>query len=371
MNFSYWENKWWVGKTDFLIIGSGITGLTTSIFLKEKFPNSSIRILERGITPWGASTKNAGFACFGSPSEILSDIEEQGLQKTMKLVEKRWEGLQELIRITKNHIGLEPNGGYEIFTDSQSDLSQKCFDNIASINNELNSIIGENVYECAENTFGFNGVDKIIRINFEAQIDTGLMMKSLYEKALEVGVDVLFGAEYLSYERVGNELIVELKGGMKLKCDQLIFCNNGFASELTKIKVKPARAQVLITKPISNLRIKGTFHMDEGFYYFRNIDNRILFGGGRNLDFNAEETTEMECSDQIITELERLLKEVILPDTNFEVDYHWAGIMGVGESKEPIIQKIEEGVYCGVKLGGMGVAIGSLVGKELSELIEY
>lgn len=371
MNFSYWENKWWVGKTDFIVIGSGITGLTTSIFLKEKFPNSSIRVLERGITPWGASTKNAGFACFGSPSELLSDIESQGLEKTMKLVERRWRGLLELIRITENKIGIEPNGGYEIFTESQSQLSQKCFDNIDSINKELKSIIGESVYEGAENIFGFKGVDKMIRINYEAQIDTGLMMKSLYEKALELGVDILFGAEYKDYERANGELAVELTGGMKLKTDQLIFCHNGFASELTGNKVKPARAQVLITKPVSNLKIKGTFHMDEGFYYFRNIDDRILFGGGRNLNFEEEETTEMECSDQIVSELKRLLKDVILPDSNFEVDYHWAGIMGVGYSKEPIIQKIEDGVYCGVKLGGMGVALGSLVGKELSELIEY
>ena len=56
--------------------------------------------------------------------------------------------------------------------------------------------------------------------------------------------------------------------------------------------MQPARAQVLITKPIKNLQIKGTFHLDKGYYYFRNIDNRILFGGGRNLDFKTEETSE-------------------------------------------------------------------------------
>ena len=49
---------------------------------------------------------------------------------------------------------------------------------------------------------------------------------------------------------------------------------------------------MLITKPIKNLHIKGTFHLDKGYYYFRNIDDRILFGGGRNLDFKTEETTE-------------------------------------------------------------------------------
>jgi hypothetical protein len=35
--------------------------------------------------------------------------------------------------------------------------------------------------------------------------------------------------------------------------------------------VKPARAQVLITEPIDNLDVRGTFHLDCGYYYFRNI----------------------------------------------------------------------------------------------------
>ena len=49
---------------------------------------------------------------------------------------------------------------------------------------------------------------------------------------------------------------------------------------------------MLITKPLENLHFRGTFHLDKGYYYFRNIDQRILFGGGRNLDFETEETTE-------------------------------------------------------------------------------
>ena len=65
-----------------------------------------------------------------------------------------------------------------------------------------------------------------------------------------------------------------------------------------------------------------------------------------------------------------LLKEVILPNTPFEVDHTWAGIMGVGETKKPIIKKVDKNVYCGVRLGGMGVALGTLVGKELSELLD-
>jgi glycine/D-amino acid oxidase-like deaminating enzyme len=373
MNFSYWENKHFVTQSDVTIVGAGITGLTTAVFLKTKYPAKTISVLERGLTPWGASTKNAGFACFGSISELLSDIEKIGESKTISLVEKRWKGLNELRSLLSDDgIGLINNGGYELFTKNQSQLAGKCEKKLDYINQLIHPIFKEKVFHLTQNTFEFNRVDQIIKCKHESQVDTGLMMKSLVKKAKEIGVEIFFGANIEKYEKETYHIRLLIEGGMSFKTRKLIICSNGFAkSILPTLNVKPARAQVLITKEIPNLKIKGTFHMEEGFYYFRNIDNRILFGGGRNLDLVAEETTEMETTDKIIGKLKEYLDSVILPNVQYEVDYSWAGIMGVGQDKDPIIQEVEDSVYCGVKFGGMGVALGTLVGKELSEMIEF
>ena len=45
------------------------------------------------------------------------------------------------------------------------------------------------------------------------------------------------------------------------------------------------------------------------------------------------------------------------------------GIMGVGNQKKAIVKQTSQNIFCGIRLGGMGVAIGSLVGKELAELL--
>nr|MCH9661765.1 FAD-dependent oxidoreductase [Bacteroidota bacterium] len=58
-----------------------------------------------------------------------------------------------------------------------------------------------------------------------------------------------------------------------------------------------------------------------------------------------------------------------LPTTAFEIDTQWSGIMGVGSQKKPILRQLEPNVYCGVRLGGMGVAIGSTIGKRLAEFV--
>ena len=158
-------------------------------------------------------------------------------------------------------------------------------------------------------------------------------------------------------------------GDFTFKTKNILFATNGFANELTAGAVHPARAQVLITEPIENLDIKGTFHLDKGYYYFRNIGNRILLGGGRNLDFDTENTSEFGQTEIIQKKLEQLLKEVILPNQNFQIAHRWSGIMGIGNSKNPIVTQLSNNVYCGVRLGGMGVAIGSLIGTELADLV--
>ena len=58
-----------------------------------------------------------------------------------------------------------------------------------------------------------------------------------------------------------------------------------------------------------------------------------------------------------------------MPHTHFEIDQRWSGIMGVGNKKTAITKQLSNNVFCGVRLGGVGVAIGTTVGIELAELI--
>ncbi|MBO2543691.1 FAD-binding oxidoreductase [Salegentibacter sp. BDJ18] len=371
MNLSYWETKTWFSNIDFCIIGSGITGLNCALSLKERFPKSKILILERGILPNGASTKNAGFACFGSVSEILDDLNSHSEEEVLQLVQKRLKGLKLLRKnLGDQNIRYKEYGGYELFTSQDIALFEKCRAALPQLNKMLKPTFGDAVFSVQKDSFDFKNIHKKLIFNqFEGQLNTGKMMETLLYKVQKAGIKIL--------NNITVEGFVETRDSVKIKTDKLDFsanklliATNGFSEKLGISQVKPARAQVLITKPIKNLEIKGTFHLDKGYYYFRNIDDRILFGGGRNLDFKAEETTEIAQTEIIQQKLEELLKTTVLPETSFEIDQRWSGIMGVGKQKNPVVKQISDNVYCGVRLGGMGVAIGSLVGKELSELIK-
>tara|TARA_R100001369_G_scaffold29172_2_gene52513 strand:+ start:24919 stop:26037 length:1119 start_codon:yes stop_codon:yes gene_type:complete len=370
MNLSYWEQQSWLTNVDHTIIGSGIVGLNTALRLREKFPKANILILERGFLPNGASTKNAGFACFGSLSEILDDLNSHSEEEVVQLIQKRVDGLN-LLRKTlgDDSIDFKLWGGYELFTPEDRSLLEECQVKMDYVNNLLHPVFKEIVFTSGSNKFNFKKIENAVIFNkFEGQINTGKMMEALLQKALNAGIKIL--------NNISVEEFLEGNSSVKIKTDQfefftkkLLIANNGFAAQLGLESVKPARAQVLITKPIENLKIQGTFHLDKGFYYFRNIDNRILLGGGRNLDLKSEETTTLGETALIQNKLETLLRESILPDTDFEIDSRWSGIMGVGVQKKPIVKQLSNNTFCGVRLGGMGVAIGSLVGRELADLI--
>ncbi len=369
MNYSYWELKEWFTNIDFTIVGSGIVGLSCAIELKKKHPKAKVIILEKGLLPQGASTKNAGFACFGSLSEIVDDLNTHTEQEVFNLVQKRWEGLQLLRKnLGDKQIDFQQNGGYELFS-LNNDLFETCYQKKTAINQLLEPIFKTDVFSVSENLFEFKKVHQKYSVNqFEGQLDTGKMITQLLLEAQKKGIKILNTVFVENFTDIGEKVSVKTNK-MEFNTHKLLIATNGFAKELLNENVQPARAQILITKPIKNLQIKGTFHLEKGYYYFRNIDNRILLGGGRNLDFKTEETTEFGQTKIIQQKLEEILKTIILPNKQIEIEHRWSGIMGVGNQKKTIVKPISNNVFCGVRLGGMGIAIGSLVGKELADLI--
>ncbi len=372
MNLSYWEYKTWLSNIDFTIIGSGIVGLNCALQLRHYHPSAKILVLEKGILPQGASTKNAGFACFGSISEILADLKSHPEEEVLQLVRRRMEGIQLLRKSLGDvQIGFQNHGGHELFLEEQEGSYEHCMENLDRINSLLQPVYNEPAFSVSPNSFHFNKICKNYITNiFEGQIDTGQMMANLLLKVQNKGVIILNSITVREFSET-PDLVSIRTDHFEFDTKRLFIATNGFASQLVKEEVKPARAQVLITKPIQNLSVKGTFHLEEGYYYFRNIDNRILLGGGRHLDFRTEETAEFGETRKIQDRLEILLTEIILHNTPFKVERRWSGIMGVGKKKQPIIKQLSERVYCGVRLGGMGIAIGSFVGKELADLMPH
>ncbi len=371
---SVWERNSFI-HYHHIVIGSGIVGLTTAWYLKQRFPAQQVLVLERGLLPSGASTKNAGFACMGSMTELLDNLQTASEQEVVALFMLRKRGLERLQTLLGHQqMGYQAGGSYEL-------LFEKDLDTIAQIhylNQLLKGMTKQDAFVVANekiSTFGLNKqkVKALIENTGEGEIDTGLMMKNLINKVLSAGIEIKTGAmvsrfhenqqqvDLVCHDPVSHEEII-------FSADKLFICNNAFAKSLLPGEdIFPGRGQVLITQPIPDLKCKGIFHFDRGYYYFRAYKQCILLGGGRNLDFETESSSDFTLNEKIQQDLEQKLREIILPEQDFTIDLRWTGIMAFGATKRPIVKQVSPRVFAGVRMGGMGVAIGSEIGFQLSE----
>lgn len=373
--FSYWERESFFNYGH-IVIGSGITGLSTAIELKALYPHDTVLVLERGMIPSGASTRNAGFACMGSVTELLDDLQHATQDEVVALFALRKAGLQLLRgRLGDARIGYAANGSYELINEDAKEALNK-IDYLNQLLLPVNNVASFRVVNERINEFGFSSAytHGLIENTCEGELHTGKMMRALTEFAMQQGIEIKTGAQVLGYDEESNHVSVHVKntvgaGDYTLQCKTLCICTNAFTPYLLPGEdVTPGRGQVLITDPIPGLKFKGVYHFDEGYYYFREINGRVLLGGGRNTDIAGETTDVAEVTTAIQNNLEEKLREIILPGTPFTIAQRWAGIMAFGRNKQPIIKAVSSRVFGAYRMGGMGVALGSEAARQLAEL---
>lgn len=384
MAISVWEQSTYFAPKDLVIVGCGFVGLWTAYEAIHKNPKLNITILERGTIPSGASTRNAGFSCFGSVSELIYDVQLMGEANMLETVKMRYDGLQRIQKVFKaSEIDYNQWGGYELFEEGGAYDISKLDSDIAYLNKVLAptlKTVKKNgkylpIYTNATKDIkklGFQGIEALAFNQLEGQLNSAKLVLALQKAVQAKGVQILFNTEVKKFKSHSKGVTIHTNLEAPLEAKQFLVCTNGFAKQLIpSLNVVPARGQVFVTEPIPNLKFKGTFHYDEGYYYFRNLGNRLLLGGARNKDFKNEKTYSLETSNKIQKVLEEFMMKRILPKGSKKpkIELRWSGTMGIGKIKKPIIQEVQPNVYCAVRMSGMGVAIAPIVAKKVVKLM--
>lgn len=370
--FSYWE-KQYLAHTHWLVVGAGLVGLQSAIALKEQFPNKRILVIDEKALGNAASFRNAGFACFGSAGELMDEMRRTSADEALKLYERRYLGIQKLVnKFGKDAIGFEATGGYEVFTEAEAEKFNEISDLLLGLNQQLQSIHGNaNTFQIKEiGSMGMRALPTAVYAEEEGPIQTHLLYKVVRERAASVGVEILEGYTVATMEDKVGGVSVWLSDALEIQCDFVLVATNGFSKRLMpELEVSPARGQVFITEPLPFQPLNGIYHADDGYIYFRSLGDRILIGGGRNQAFSAEETMHMHNTELIRHYIQQYVSEVILPhrpkENPVKFEYEWAGIMGMHENRNPIIQFHSSRIMLAIRMGGMGVALSSWVAEEV------
>jgi glycine/D-amino acid oxidase-like deaminating enzyme len=295
----------------------------------------------------------------------------------LQLVEMRFKGLEKIQKYFDDDVtDFELCGGYELYDNSNKVSSDQLQENINYINSFFKPVTGKKkTYKLVDETiqtFGFGNTKHLIKNNLEGYLHSGKLIQALLSKVQGMGVQVFTQTEIKSFERSGDTIELQTTPKITLSTSQLLICTNAFAKDLLPEEdIVPARGQVLLTSPIDNLPWKGTFHSDEGFYYFRNLGNKVLLGGARNKAFEEERTTDMSTTGFIQSHLENYLDEVVIPNFKgqYTIENRWAGIMAMGSEKMPIVKEVQPNIFCCIRMSGMGVALAPVVSQQVAEMM--
>ncbi len=370
MTISIWEKETVLAPQDVLIIGAGVMGLWTALELKQLQPNLRILVLDRGAIPTGASYRNAGFACFGSPTELWSDAATMGEDAMLHIVEQRIKGIEKIRKhFTDQEIDFDACGGYECFTKTDTTL----VDRIAALNATMQSVTGNtNTFRIANEQLkqlGLSNFNALVSSTWEGGIHSGKYLQALHKRAIVAGIQVVHGSALLHWQETNDQVVAETSLGY-IHTKQLLLCTNGFLQELiTDTETVPARGQVLVTSPIDGLALRGTFHFDEGFYYWRNLGNRILLGGARNVNKAAEQTTALHTTPEIQSALEAFLHKHIGAQYSYSIEQRWSGIMGFTKDKRPQFTQHSARVRSAIACNGMGVALAPMMAETVATVV--
>ena len=358
---SFWELDALQQPHDLVVVGAGITGLSSAYFYKKSHPGARVVVVEKGMYPEGASTRNAGFACFGSVTELMDDLEHDTEEEVRTRLLRRYQGLQGLrIILGDENIGFRQIGGFEIF--KQEKIFKDAEKRIPMFNKWLYDAEGiKGVYRSTR----INGYPAIVN-RLEGALHPGKLIWTLKEIVRNEGIEFLWNSKVDHVEP--GELVVNKR--YKLKAQSILLATNGFTSQLLpEVKIKPARGYVMVTSELSECNWVGTFHYDRGFVYFRNLGDRILLGGARNLDIETEQTYEFGVNPRIRTWLKDFANDVLKLEKGWDIEWEWSGIMGFGPTKTPVIRCINDSIFVAAGFSGMGVALGMEVGNQAAQLI--
>ena len=213
--------------------------------------------------------RNAGFACFGSISELISDNKKLGEDTMLQIVEKRFKGIEKIKKyFPKSIIDYKNWGGYELFTHKQYTTHTLQHD-IQYMNNLLyNTIKKENVFQLTNDKisqFQFRQIKNLVFNPYEGQLHSAKLLEALTQEAVSKGIKIMQNIQIKKIHHYTNEVMLACKQDIVLKTKRVIICTNAFAKQLIPtLDIIPARGQVLLTESIPNLPLKGTFHLMKG-----------------------------------------------------------------------------------------------------------
>lgn len=357
---------------DAVIVGAGISGLSTAFWLQQEDPSLKIAIVEKSRVAFGASGRNAGFITCGSVEHFNRMINKHGLEGATEI----WRFAQENLRLLKEHViqdegdklGFEHNGAYSLAAqDNEFEELRGVAKIMAGLNIRTEVIDGDQI-PARVGAKNFCGGIKYLD---DASINPVALINQMLSK---LKVDLFETVEARGFEETseGTRILKTDKGDFE--APMILINLNGYSAQLHPWfadKIYATRGQCLMMAPVPRFMdapCYANFYLD----YFRQLPGgQLLIGGFRQV----EKETEVGTSDHITEPIQKALHEFVIKHLpqfeKAEVTHRWSGVMGFAKDGEPMVGSLPDDpqVFFAGGYTAHGIGLSFHTGKSLIDMV--
>jgi gamma-glutamylputrescine oxidase len=372
-------------RSEIIIIGSGLSGVSCGYFLQKEGFND-VTIIDYKPEQ-SASYRNCGHILYGTVESMKAFSEIHGAEKAREL----WDfsvQICHLVRetIQKNHYDVDyKQDGYLCVAISEAE-DRECRESTEL----LNSMGFKSEYQNQEKTTAL-GFKNVFGARFEegsAQAHPVKFRNALLKNFLSSGGKYYSDKKILKIKDTHQGVILST-GEEEFECDAAIIAANAYSPIFSDFfnqrrLIEPFRGQIITSKPLkTDLKIKFPHSFDHGYEYaLVTEDNRLMIGGWRHNSPTKElGTYSLETNAQITEGLKRFVSNHYAITEEIEWEFSWSGIMGASKTSLPFIGPTNsDRIYaCGGYTGhGFSWAHGSaqllakiMAGKPLPGVSKY
>lgn len=359
-------------KAEIVIVGGGISGLTTAYFLNKY--GYKVTLVEKEFCGSGATGKSSGFVTPDSELQLANYTKSLGDTEAKNIWDFSWHGVHTIKELINTYsidcqyvaqsaalISSNQSGIYDV--QKEYITRSKAGYDVNLIQDNIKDIIGSDKYHNAliqPHCFGINGY---------------LYCQELKHILLDKGVKIF---EYSPAIDIYNNILNTPNGSITYDKIVLSVDKNLPEFNLATEEIYHALTFLMISKPLKDSDILKIFPKEPlmvsdtnlVFDYFRlTPDNRLLLGGAPLFASYSYCEYNQTCMDSYIAQAKDKLTEYFksyFPDVKIEFEYIWPGLIGITKDLVPIAGNIDNIYYIS---GAAGLSWATALGKYTAEKI--
>ncbi|MCF8109406.1 MAG: FAD-binding oxidoreductase [Desulfohalobiaceae bacterium] len=354
-------------RTDILIIGSGLTGITAALRLGQN--GARVLVLDRGSLGSAASSRNGGLVLTGLNADLHSLTKTNGRSAARRLFGASLsavECIEDLVKEGNIDCAFQRCGHLQAaYRSAHLESLRKEQALLAESFNYETSLLGANEIRTElDSNFYCGGLLHPL----SGEIQPAKFVAGLGRMAAEAGVELHSGADVLEVGRQSGHFIVKTNR-KTIVADQIVVATNGYTGPQfpwLQRRIVPVDSLIIATKDIpwevaETLIPQGRVVSDTKrfLFYFRLSPDKksMLFGGrprflGKGLNDNARR-------------MHQDMLKVFPQLSGIGISHAWTGRVGFTRDFLPHLGRCK-GIYYALGYCGHGVALATYLGDRLA-----